>query len=494
LDTEKNKQNKLRNRKYNKGDYVGTQKVKMLTDYWIPEGKNRSQKRAIFECPFCKEPFEASLDHVIRGRTNAKISCGCQLPYNKYKVGQKIGKYNVEILELFPIEKTESSHKDRKAKFKCVDCGDSFITTIKEVSKKGRKSCGCTLRKQKPKKGQTLNNIEVVEPNIKKHKDFDRYISKFKCPFCDEVFEWQNTYIRNGSKTSCGCQNVKSKGEIVLYEFIQSLTDKEITQNSRILDLKEIDVYIEDLAIGFEYNGLYWHSEGIRGKTKDYHLNKTNVANQKGIQLLHIFEHQWINKQDIIKDLIKKRLGIVTNKIYARKCTLVELSTKEAKDFINDNHLQGYSSSTLKYGLIYNNDLVSIMTFGKSRFSNKHDYELIRFCNKLGTSVIGGASKLLKYFERNFKGTLVSYCDKSIFDGSLYESLGFYFTHESKPNYYYFKEGSLEVLNRQKFMKHKLKDKLEVYDSNLTEYENMLNNDYLRYWDCGNKVYIKHIK
>jgi len=483
------KVNNLEKRILRKGSYIGVQKIKMLEDYWLPEGKKRSSIRSIFECPFCKTPFEASVDHVKRARTDTPISCGCQLHCNKYRVGQKIGEHKVEILEIYPSEKTEKSHTDRKAKFKCKDCGEPFVCAIKQVAKKGRKSCGCTLRRQKLKESQILSGIKVLVPNIGQDEVSGRFISKFECPFCKTPFEWQNTYVRNGYKTSCGCQDSKSYQEDNLYKFVKSLTDKEVTPNARILDGKEIDVYIKDLHLGFEYNGLYWHSEA-RKSDNNYHLNKLNLAKEHNIELVHIFEHLWMQKQDIVKDLIKKRLNI-TNRVYARKCSIVEVSTKDARKFIDTNHLQGYTSSKIKYGLQLEGELISIMTFGKSRFSNKYDYELIRFCNKLGTSVIGGASKLLKHFEKTYKGTLVSYCDRTVFNGSLYKSLGFTKSHDSKPNYFYFKHGTIEVQNRQKFMKHKLKDKLPIFDASLTEHENMINNDYLRYWDCGNTVYIK---
>ena len=479
----------LDKRTQRKGSLIGVQKIKMLEDYWIPEGKGRSCIRSIFECPFCKTSFEASVDHIKRARTEAPISCGCQLNINKYRVGQKIGEHQVEILELYPVEKTKNSHKDRKAKFKCKDCEEPFICSIKQVAKYSRKSCGCTSRKQKLKESQVIKGIKVLAPNIRRDKASSRFVSKFECPFCKTPFEWQNTYIRNGYKTSCGCQDSKSYQEDNLYIFVKSLINKEVIANKRILDGKEIDVYIEDLQLGFEYNGLYWHSEA-RKMDKNYHLNKTNLAKEKGIELVHIFEHLWMYKQEIVKDLIKKKLNI-TKKVFARKCTIVEVTSKEAREFIDNNHLQGYTSSKIKYGLRLNGELISIMTFGESRFSNKYDYELIRFCNKIGTSVIGGASKLLKHFEKTHKGTLVSYCDKTIFNGSLYESLGFKKSHDSKPNYFYFKQGTIEVHNRQKFMKHKLKDKLQIFDPTLTEYENMANNKYLRYWDCGNAVYTK---
>jgi len=41
-------------------------------------------------------------------------------------------------------------------------------------------------------------------------------------------------------------------------------------------------------------------------------------------------------------------------------------------------------------------------------------------------------------------------------------------------------------VNRMNFQKHKLKNKIQNFNEELTEYENMLNNGYDRIWDCGN--------
>ena len=103
--------------------------------------------------------------------------------------------------------------------------------------------------------------------------------------------------------------------------------------------------------------------------------------------------------------------------------------------------------------------------------------------------MLGGASKILKHFRTNYQGSILSYCDISIFSGNLYKQLGFKYSHNAKPNYFYF-DSMLNVYSRVSFQKHKLKDKLADFNPSLTEWENMLNNDFNRYWDCGNAVYI----
>jgi len=270
-------------------------------------------------------------------------------------------------------------------------------------------------------------------------------------------------------------------------DFIKAYTDS-IEENSRkIIAPYELDVYLPKYNFAIEYNGNYWHTEK-NGKSKDYHINKTNMCKDKGIQLLHIFEHQWNNKSEIFKSVIANKLGF-SDKIYARKCKIVEL--KDCKEFLETNHLQGNCPSSIKLGLTYNGELVSVMTFGKPRFNKSYEYELIRFCNKLNTIVVGGASKLLKYFEKYYSPkSLVSYANLQWSDGGLYNQLGFIESGISEPNYWWVK--GIKTLTRYQCPKHKLKDLLgDKFNPDLSEKDNMQNNGYSRLFDCGNAVFIK---
>jgi hypothetical protein len=119
------------------------------------------------------------------------------------------------------------------------------------------------------------------------------------------------------------------------------------------------------------------------------------------------------------------------------------------------------------------------MTFGKARFNKKIEYEMFRFCNKLDFIILGGASKLFKYFIRNYNPkSIITYADKRYFTGKVYNKLNFNFLENTSPNYLYFKKGM--IYSRYQFQKHKLKNKLKYFDKNLTEWENMQLNNYDR--------------
>lgn len=271
----------------------------------------------------------------------------------------------------------------------------------------------------------------------------------------------------------------KSQEEKKLFKWIP--IENKVSNTRGIISPYELDIYLPDFNLAIEYNGSYWHSEGR--KEKEYHLNKTNLCNEKDIQLLHIFD---FDDLDIWKSMISNKLGL-NEKIYARKCIIKELEYKDVKDFLNENHLQGSCPSKINLGLFYNEELVEVMTFGKPRFNKKYNYELLRLCTKKYTNLIGGASKLFKYFTRKYKGSIISYANRRFSNGNIYNQLGFKELNKTEPNYWYTKKD--KILSRYQCQKHKLNSLLEDFNPELSEYENMSNNGYFRIYDCGNIVY-----
>ena len=144
------------------------------------------------------------------------------------------------------------------------------------------------------------------------------------------------------------------------------------------------------------------------------------LCEKQGIQLIHIFEDEWKYKKEIVKDILKSKLGIFDLRIYARKCDIKEIDKNTASEFLSRNHLQGYIDSSIRYGLYYKDELVFVMTFRKNRKNGSYDYELTRFASKTGVCVVGGVSRLLTTFKRNYKGSLVSYADRRYCNGKLY--------------------------------------------------------------------------
>jgi hypothetical protein len=277
-----------------------------------------------------------------------------------------------------------------------------------------------------------------------------------------------------------------SSGELDLRSFIKTLNCESINNSKALITPLEIDIYLPEYKLGIEYNGLYWHSE--KNRDKNFHLNKTERCEENNIFLFHIFEHQWndVFKREIIKSMIHNKLDKV-EKIYARKCLIKKVDVELKNDFLNLNHIQGQQHSNINFGLYFNNELVALMTFGKSRFNKSYKWELLRFCNKKYTRVIGGASKLLNHFIKNYGKSILTYADRTYSNGNLYEKIGFIKKKINKPSYFYF--NNMKIVSRLQAQKKKLITLLNNYNPKLTEEENMFNNGFTKVWTCGTIQY-----
>jgi hypothetical protein len=258
--------------------------------------------------------------------------------------------------------------------------------------------------------------------------------------------------------------------------------DIECFQSHRTIPPLTTDIHIPSKNLSIEINGLYWHSELF--KDKNYHLNKTLKCKEIGIDLIHIWEDDWKNKKEIIKSILLNRMGKTTNKIYSRKCDLRQINDNSIlSTFLNENHVQGWSKSSVAYGLYYIDELVSVMSFGFRATNGKREYELIRFCNKRNTSVIGSANKLFKYFLLNNSDVekVITYADISMFTGGVYEKMGFEFIRHSGANYWWVVNG----LRRHRFTYNKQKLIKMGHDRTKTEAEIMHSMGNFRIWGCG---------
>lgn len=377
--------------------------------------------------------------------------------------------------------------KEKIANTNLVRHGDTYIFNDPIIRDKANKT----------KRANAINNIKNVlsinnthctvtdTEDILQHNGKYLITYKLHCDKCNNNFNatyQQIIYYKDLLCPICNNHNtVKSKQELEVLNYLNTLTSMPIKHSIRtILNGKELDLYIPDKKLAIEYDGLYWHSELY--VDPDYHLWKTEECEKQGIQLIHIFEDEWIYKQNIVKSRLKDLFGM-NDRIYARKCEIKEVSYNESEKFLNENHMQGNCMSKYRYGLYNNDQLVSIMTFGQSRFK-KDEFELIRFCNKLNMTVVGGASKLFKYFINNHPEikTIVSFADRRWSIGKLYKKLNFFLTGVTKPTYYYIINDIRH--NRLVFQKHKLIT--DGADSTLSEHEIMLQNKIYRIYDCGN--------
>jgi hypothetical protein len=285
---------------------------------------------------------------------------------------------------------------------------------------------------------------------------------------------------------------IKSHPEESVADFVKSIYEGEIIRNSRsIIAPNELDIYLPEHKLAIELHGLFWHAEQKKGKW--YHRDKLLQCEKQGIKLLQIYENEWANERTskIWKSIISHNIN-QSRRIYARKTNIRIPTKQEERSFLEANHIQGFVGSRVTYGLYRGDELVALMSFGKPRFNKAYGWELLRYCCKLNTTVVGGASKLFNQFVSKHTGSVITYADRRYSDGGLYRALGFEEGSPSPPCSQYIINWK-ETRNRIQFQKHKLSKILDDFDPALTAYQNCLNNGYDRIWDAGNRVFSYHI-
>lgn len=351
----------------------------------------------------------------------------------------------------------------------CPECTNAAIgprtqKTTEEFVAEARKVHGDEFDYSKSVYTTCVSQLEVI---CKKHGSF---------------FPTPNNHV--GKRTKCPqCKNPTTKIEL----SVRGWYPEAEYSNRTILKGKELDVYFPNDKVAVELNGRYWHSES-NGKGINYHYNKTSDCAKQGITLLQFWENEVEDTPEIVKSMIDSRLG-KCNRIFAKDCSIIEVPSGVARDFLNNNHLQGFRQSTFRLGLWYKNSLVSMMTFSVPRFTDKYQFELVRFCSVIGSTIVGGASKLFKHFIKNFNpASVVTYANLRYSNGNVYEKIGFRLDHQSPPSYFY--TDSNVNISRYEAQKHKLPKLLgERFNEGLTESENMVNCGYHKVYDCGNKVF-----
>ena len=258
----------------------------------------------------------------------------------------------------------------------------------------------------------------------------------------------------------------------------------------------EIDIFIPELKIGIEYNGLRWHGEKF-GKDRHYHLNKMNVANSNGIKLIQIFEDEYLNHKDIVINKLKHILHINDDnilKIGARKCIVKEINKKNAETFLNKFHIQGYVNSKIHLGAFLEDKLIGVMSFTKIQ----NEWVLSRFATDYNYICSGIGGKLFSNFVNMYNPTTVkSFADRrwTINENNLYTKLGFICDEILKPEYRYYNHKLFGCNRMHKFgFRKQILHKKYGYPLTMTEYEMTKEMGCDRIWDCGLIKYVWKMK
>ena len=282
--------------------------------------------------------------------------------------------------------------------------------------------------------------------------------------------------------TKIGIESVSS-GQYEVIGFLKELGVEYNINNRRLIAPQELDVVIPTKQIAIEYNGVYWH-DSFKQSSKDYHQKKTERCRDIGWQLIHIWEDEWLQKKDIVKSIIRAKLGLC-HRIYARQTEARRIEAQEARAFLEANHLHGFRHAQCHYGLYHDGQLLMVCSFAKHA---SYEWELARMAPQLNHTVVGGLSKLLAFFRKEQSPrTMMTYADADISDARGYLACGFRLLGMTSPSYWYVHD-SMKRYSRQQMQKSKLKTLLPAdYDDALSEEAIILrSNQFFQIHNAGN--------
>ena len=415
----------------------------------LSKGSRQKIKVNCFKCNKEKEISFKVYNRLTNDLTKHYYCNDCK--YERIKESNNL-KYNID--NVFQLDETKEKIKQTNlTNFGCEHNSQNIIVKQKMVLSS--------------KNTKFKNNIKYYKNKNIKLKDMinDDYI--IECNKCCQDFKIERTLLNNRISKKidiCTLCNpihsyTTSQAQKDIQQYIQQNYNGEmIVCSKKIIYPYEIDIFLPDLKLAFEFNGLYWHNE--INKPNNYHLIKTNMCKDKNINLIHIWEDDWIYKKDIIKSLILNKLNLYSYTINSSECEIKEIKdNKLIKYFLNVNHLKGYTKSNIKIGLFHKNELVSLMIFTKK---SQH-YILKRFCNKLNINITDSHIKIFKYFLNVYKpiNTFV-YCDVSNYE-TIYEDIGFKYEKNLQPDYSYVL-GDIRK-NKNEYFKHKPEKRcFKIYD------------------------------
>lgn len=352
---------------------------------------------------------------------------------------------------ILPPNQTKAG-SDKKVWWKCA-VGHSWETTV--YNRKTGKNCPyCANRKILP----GFNDLATLYPSLtaewhptknnKKPTEVSSQ-SRYRATWvCKKKHEWEAVvYSRTGNNPSnCPiCSTVTSKFEKSLTAYIQTITPAKLTKNSRtIIPPHELDLYLPDLNLAIEFNGLYWHSEN-QGKHKNYHYNKWLKCKNQGIQLIQIWEDDWNEKPDIIKNIISSRLRNQFS-LTLKQATIQQLTAKFQKEnhnFLINHGLETLAFSDINYGLFTDNNqkqLQAVIIFKKVTQCEKLTLNLIAYISKNPNE--NEFTELLTQVEKTVKPyKIISYTDNTSTNENFYLTNNFTITQTIPPDYTYLIKG-----------------------------------------------------
>lgn len=458
-------------------------------DYSQVEYKNVREKVKIF-CP--EHGFFEQLPSVhIQGQ-------GCPKCAGKNMLNNEIIDRFIKIHgNKYDYSKVYYKGSDKKVCIICPEHGEFYQIPSKHLMGQGCKECakiekGLKLRltnKEFENKARSIHGDKYDYSEVEYKTSHDKI--KIICPEHGEFWQKPNDHLQGHGCPSCS--KMYSIGEMDIYDFIvRKLNHEKILLRDRnILEGKEIDIFIPSKNIGFEYNGLYWHSEA-NGKNKWYHFNKTKECEKKDIKLFQIFEDEYINKKNILFEKIRHLLKIekICPKIMGRKVKIKEININRAKEFLDENNIEGYTNSTVRLGAYYQGILIGVMCLTKTGHNN--EWILTRFATDIKYICQGVIGKLLSHFIKIYNPCkIISFANKRWVNNNdnIYLKLGFKLIKELNPNYDYIEKNNSKKRINKTILKNKSLHNnynlpIEMSEKNVAKFLELI-----KIWNCG---YLKY--
>ena len=339
---------------------------------------------------------------------------------------------------------------------------------------------------------------KITDAHLKSYHNMNMYEFRNQFPdyvlACEELQKIDKENFKLSNLTISKNRFV-SKGEREINNFLSSL-GVETDCNRQIFCGKEIDIIIYKNKLCIEFDGLYWHREG-QGKDRNYHLNKTIMCKKYGYSLIHVFEDEWVNNKEIVLSKIKHALGLDSSlpKVGGRQIQVKQIYYHEAKEFLDKYHIQGCTSASIYIGGYYKNELIAVMGFKFGNIKHKN-WELVRFASNSKYQYQGVASKIFKWFIRNFNpSVVVSFADRRWTldeNNNLYTKLGFNLDSINRPDYKYFYVRGHEIkrIHKMRLTKKIMLSRNPHLNPTMTEHEMAKELGYDRIWDCGLLKYV----
>ena len=454
--------------------------------------KAKTTSKILFTCDYCGERSLRRKAEIVRGwKIVKKDACplckrqkeidSCRIKYGSDNFfSSDVGKEKIEkvMLDRYGTSNIfnlpEGQEKARAGMEKKY--GKKHPQQIEKIRKKTEETCEKIYGAKTP-----LANISIRNKIIKTNE------SRYGCrtPLEHPAFMQKaiDSCIKNNGMFPVF--RSESKAELEIKEFLNSY-GFSFKKDYSLLDGQELDLYDEKKKIAIEYCGLYWHTDGSKERRdKSYHYEKYIKCRNSKVDLITIFEDEYLYKKQIVESVLLSKLGFFNSIIPARKCKISFLSKEECRKFCEQYHIQGENTLSLfSFGLFYGKKLVGVMSIGRHHRNNK-DLVLDRLCFLPMTQIIGGASKLFKHCMIEAKNKIISFSDNRWGQGKIYSKLGFVLDKEYGPDYSYVKLGT-----KNRFSKQSQKKSNTNCPKGLTELQWANERGLYRIWDCGKKRWV----